>query len=420
MAVDQNTAVATSPAGPAPAFDAPNREAEAKIDALLSSEPDTIRIVSEEEPPGSTTQTADGQPETTDAAAAPETEVEETTDELETAAEEETDFSLSDEDRDYSDAAYARAAKHWSKTFGQEVNPQDPLQRAMLREMMNRGEVISKLQTKETKEPTAAEAAAATEQAAVEQQPKPFTTEQLIEQYETCKTGVADTMYVPAVGERYASDLATEMARALWPKEYADRNKRVEVSPEQSKALMRVMIAGVTLVTGNLVPTILKDVLPTVQRAYPELPTMHEERIRASALESLDTAKNTDGTPKYPDVGTFIENGSLKAQMAELEKSMGPIRGGNVREAYSKRLELAYKMARGERVNPAALQRAAEAGRSNATRTARAAGAARNAPGASTRALGSTKPNAGRSFMESLVGTDEDKFAKAVAASEKK
>jgi len=83
--------------------------------------------------------------ESTEADPGEESEEETETEEgAEDEGDEESELTFDENDRDYSDAAYEKAAKVYSKNLKVQFDPKDPKDRAVLREMMQRKEAFIK------------------------------------------------------------------------------------------------------------------------------------------------------------------------------------------------------------------------------------------------------------------------------------
>lgn len=320
----------------------------------------------------------------------------------ETEEEESDELSIADTDRDYSQAAYERAAKVFSKNLATPFDPNDPKDRRALKEIMDRGEALKAAKA-------AAESTETEEETVDEKQPEQVdpraakTPEDIRANIETVQQ-FAKSKVVPQV----ALHVANRFVKSLWPNEKTPMNQ--EQANEFTAAVMEMMVFGLQ----EMMPSISGQTLAQLG-ADPVYNRVTGMAVREAALESLDTQRDASGNLKFPDLERMVDRGDIQRAIKANDWIMkvdfnerDPIK----REA--KRIEAAYKLARGEQVSPATVGKAVQTGKKQAEAAAKARGAARTAPGKSKGELDSG-PSAGDKFVNELVSSREGAFDRAAS-----
>lgn len=383
------------------------------LDALLSGPGESVGIAPEEETQGGAS--ADEQvavldpQEEQDPAAAEETPAEE----AETTDEEESALTIDDGDRDYSDALYKRAAAYYSKKYGMELDPANASHRAMLRDRLEELDKANQPAATPEKEALPDEPGKPAEEPAAAE--APLTEEQIVQRYDNVSQW-AESQVVPAVADKLATTLLNTIVKGLWP----DRDKdapALKPSPETSAALTKVLMGGVAMAVGNLLPVIMKGVPDAVNQAYPQLGTMHDLRIDEAAFEMVGEEKGPKGTPAHPLLQELVDSGALARALKAYD---GKTFDRDPVKNRAEKIRMAYLKASGERANPAALATAARKGAQVTEKANQRAAAGRMTPGGSKGTFAQPRPDAGRNLMDALGALDGDKFGAAIAASAKK
>lgn len=336
-------------------------------------------------------------------------EVAETEEAEEEAAEEESEFSLTENDRDYSEAAYKKAAAHYAKTFKvplDSININDPLTRGLLKETMDRGEALKRQQSERDAQPDkAAEEAAKTETEAAAQPTKP--TPEQIQTFIKNAGEVAKSRIIPEV----SMHVATTLAKALWGDEAPEK-----LSQEHADKITAALSEAFWMQ--------LEDALPALQSAVrgnlsqdPVFGRVETMAVDEAAFEHLDglTDKAT-GKPLYPNLEQMANSGALKRAI-QASPWIKNIVSGNGRDRVANRaaqLDAAYKIARGEQVNPETVRQAVATGKKQATDREKKIAAGRTAPGKTKGEIGKG-PSASQQLVSDIVSGGGSKFSAALA-----
>ena len=388
------TSVATSPAG-----------AEPTLDSLLI-------------PQGGVMEPADsGQP-----AEAPTEET--AADQVETAPETEEAFDEStlygDVQTDFSEAAYEKAAAHWSKQFGKSLDLSDPIHRGMLKEIMTRGRDFNALKQQADEQPADEEPADESPAEPATEQPQAITPEQ-VKQFVEGVNKFAETMIRPEV-------------TIPWVEQHLEQligSKAASALPQEAKvAFAKNAIAGQLMILNDVLPQILKSVIPNMFKEqlgsdYPLLGDMHSSQMEQRAFSDLADEKNAAGKPQFADIQKMKENGVLDAVF----KDFPWLKDGEFKDAKGKPLSalenkkyilrnahrIAVLVQRGKDVSPEVLSQIAQKGKEQAVRAQNVAAASKLAAGESKGAF-VQKPNDLLSEMTKWQeGTPEYKVGKATS-----
>lgn len=307
---------------------------------------------------------------------------------------------------DFNEDAYSKAAKHWSKQFGREFDPSAPADRAILRELMARGQKISQLQSA----PAEPEAEEASEEAAAEEtQPQVDAPEQV----QKFMDGV----------NKLAKELIRDEVTLPWVKGFVGSlfGEKVasNLSPEQSKAFAQQAIAGQMLILNDVLPRILESYLPKwADNSFPLLKDMHSTQIEQRALADLGKERDKSGRPLFAEIQKFKDSGAL----AKVLDAYPWLANGTFKDSKGRPLSAlenrkyilgaAYKIARGESASPEALSAIAEKGKQQAARASEVAAASKLTAGESKGAF----PQQGNDLLSQLKafqdGTPEAKVGR--------
>ena len=387
---------------------------EATLDALLGGQSDSGSSAD-------ATQTEESAAETeapeTETDSGEESQVEETSDRggdseeeseaegaEEEAEEEESDLSITESDRDYSESAYKKAADHYARTKKIELNPNDPAHRALLKEIMDRGEALKRQKVAEEAEEAEADEADATKTETQIQPTKP--SPEQIQSFIANAATVAKKRIIPEV----AMHVATSLTKALWADEAP------ELSQEQAN--------GITEALSQMFWMQLEDALPAIHGATREFlgtdPVFgHVEQItlRERAFDRLEAVVDkTTGKPKYPELERMAMSGALKRAM-KANPFIQNIVSGDGRDRVANeaaRIDAAYKIARGEQVNPDVVRRAVETGKKNEVDRNKKIAAGRTTPGKTKGEIGRQVP-AGQKLVGDITSGSGSKFSAAIA-----
>jgi hypothetical protein len=304
----------------------------------------------------------------------------------------EEDFNLAELETDYAESAYAKAAAHYSKTFGKPLDPNDQGDRALLRELMDRGQKIKELSAQPREDDHKDEQAAVTQQAS---QPTK-TPQELMQARLAGAKQYAKESVVPEV----AMDFAQSFVDAMWP------GKNVKVGQEQAVALTQAFTAFGAMLVGDAIPSILSATPKAVADAYPRFTNLIESADKEAAVQELAEATGKDGSLSYPGIDKMIDNGTIKRIMdAELKDA---VFNKDPYKNFVAKAQTAYRMARGQNVDTNVVQNAFQRGAKQAKERAARVGAGRVSPGSSrTASAGSGKDN----FVQSLVSNGGSKFS---------
>lgn len=372
-----------------------NESESAELDSLLGGDgtTDGKAAAVETEEPAEETETE--VPETDGATATGDESADEAEESTEATEEEPSELSLEESDRDYSEAAYKKAAEHYSKTFKVQLNPEDPAHRALLKEAMDRGEALRASKAENEKLKTAAESEEEEAAPAKEATQDPAARTALIKTAITELQTFAKTRVVPEV----AKHLSDRLGKALWGDEFK------EFTQEQANGISEVFTEMLYHGLNDALPFLLNKTMGALD-ANPIMTRMTSMAVREGAFEHLDSLKDATGKALYPDLERMVDRGdiqrALKANpwIAESDfKEKDPIK----REA--KRIEAAYKIARGEAIDPATVGKAVQTGKKQAQDAAKAKAAARVAPGKTKGPLGQ-QPSDGEELVSKITSGD--------------
>lgn len=351
--------------------EAEHASSQATINELLGAEGEetesTGTAVATEEPPEEIVPPAESEE-----AAEPATE--ESADEADAAeqdepAEEESELTIAESDRDYSQAAYAKAAKHYSKTHGVQLNPEDPTHRVLLKEIMDRGRALDEQRAAREAEEAKTKPDEGKEEAKTAQ-PAKLTPEQIKAGIESVQQ-IAKSRVVPEI----AMHVTNRFVKALWP------GQEVEVSQEQANDFTSALHEFFLMALDDAAPA-LSGMVNNNLAQDPTWGAVRTEAIRANAFEHLDSLKDSSGNQLYPDMEQMAAAGTLKA-VVQANPWIQNVIAGNGKDPvknYAEQMKAAYKIARGERTVEQ-VKSAVQTGKKQATETAKKVAASRVAPG---------------------------------------
>jgi len=299
----------------------------------------------------------------------------------------EEEFNLDELETDFAESAYAKAAAHYSKQFGKTLDPNDAGDRAMLRELMDRGRKISELQTREPEDEEEEETEAApAAPAAPAKTPQEIQKERLAGARDYAKAAI-----VPEV----AMEFGQKFVEALWP------GKDVKLTQEQANGLAETFTMFGALLIGDAIPSIMQATPRAVEAAYPEFKTIISIAGRERAIDEVVGATDQAGTAAFPGIDKLIENGTIKRIMdSELKDAVF-----NSKDAHKNlvaKIKTAYKMARGQGVDVNLVRSAVAKGKELAVSRARKVAAGRTPPG-SSRSASASRGRTGSQFIDQLV-----------------
>ena len=319
----------------------------------------------------------------------------------------ETEFELTEQDSDFSDNAYERAAAHYTKQFGKTLDPNDKADRAILRELIQRGQRIKALQSEEeTPKDEDADTAGKTEEVKPAVAAKP-TEEQIMAQLANAEA-YAKANVVPKVAMKFASRLIN----AMWP----GKNAGDKITQEQATELAEVFQTFGAMVVADAIPAILGAV-PTAVQSDPMFGRMREMAVRETAIDEVLSTTNKAGEAAYPDFEKMVDSGTIKQMMATDELKNAVFHKDPQKNLVAK-LKFAYRLAKGQRVDVGALEKAAARGRDAEKERATRVGAGRTPPGTTRGSL--SAPSTASNFMNKLVSGSGSKFSRAIAESRSK
>lgn len=316
----------------------------------------------------------------------------------------ETDLELTDEDRDFSPDAYTRAAQHYSKQFGKTLDPNDPADRKLLGELMERGQRIKELQQTKEEEPEEEETALAKTEEVKPTVPVKLTPEQIKAQVAHARE-YAKSNIVPEV----AMDFANSLMASFWP------GKEIKISQEQANSLAETFSTFAIMQIADAMPAFIDQVPNAVTSRDPMFARMRERAVQESAIDEVLDARGEDGKALYPDFEKLADSGQIKRlmngpELKEAQFSKDPYKN------YVAKLKFAYKLARNQPVDSKALSKAAARGReSERERNTRIA--AGKLPPGNTRSFAA--PSRASNFIGRLVGDGGSKFHNAIVNSKK-
>lgn len=320
---------------------------------------------------------------------------EEPTEEDESGAE---DFDVSDLETDFAESAYKRAAEHYSKQFGKTLDPNDQGDRALLRELMERGRKISELQSREETEEEPEETTGTeteTEKAPVFKTQEEYFQHQIKGAVEYAKTNVN-----PVVLKEAVLPMMGAMMKFFW----GDKAKDIIASkrPEDVMELAQAMDAVMTLKGQEIAGGILANVGKQVETQYPFFSKSQDLAEKEEAIDQIL------GDPAYTGFDKLVDNGAINRALASPDLKDAVFSKDPFKNRVAK-LKMAFKLARNERVDPKMLAEASRRGReAERTRSAKVA-AGRTPPGSSNR--GAAAGTSGK-FISSLVQNGSSRAAR--------
>jgi hypothetical protein len=287
----------------------------------------------------------------------------------------EEEFDVSDLETDFAESAYAKAAEHYSKQFNKQLDPNDPGDRALLRELMERGRKISELQSRE--EPEEEEEEGTEEAPEAKEAPAPKTPEEVITAQLESARNYSKTNINPIVLKDAILPMMGAMANFFWGKEKGAAfmaNRRPEDLLEMAQAMDTVMtLKGMEIASG-----ILPNVGKAVETAYPFFSKSQDLAEKEAAVEEILSDKLYTGFDKLVDTGA-INRALASPELKDAVFSKDPYKNRVAK------LKMAFKLARNERVDPKMLAEASRRGReAEKTRSLKVA-AGRTPPGSSSR-----------------------------------
>jgi hypothetical protein len=328
-----------------------------------------------------------------------ETETEESGEEEPEGEEEsgEEEFDVSDLETDFAESAYKRAAEHYSKQFGKELDPNDQADRALLRELMERGRKISELQAgQETEEEEETEET--TEAPATETAPK--TPEEVITAQLESARNYAKTNINPIILAKAFTPMIHAMAKVFW----GDKAKSFieSTKPEALMELAQEMDTVMTLKGMEIANGILPNVGKAVESAYPFFSKSQDLAEKEAAVDEIL------GDKAYAGFDKLVDSGAINRALASPELKDAVFHKDPFKNRVAK-LKFAFRLARNERVDPKMLAEASKRGReAERTRSVRVA-AGRTPPGSSNRG---TAPAGTGKFISQLVQNGSSRAAK--------
>ena len=382
---------------------------EEKINSLLGG---GVTTTEEADPVAEDTSVADADM----APEAEEAEVDESGEDEGTAEEEgaegeeeagETDFELTEDDSDFSADAYARAAEHYSKRAGKTLDPNDPGDRFLLRELISRGQKIKELQAQpEEEESEEEEAPPAKAEDAPPAAPAKLTTEQIMQRMAEAEA-YAKQSVVPEVSMQFA----TKLMNAFWP------GKNIKIEQAQANAITEVFGTYGAMLIADAMPAIFQAVPNAVINGDPMMGKVREMAMRESALDELFESRDKAGAEVFPGLEKLLDSGEIKRQLngPELKEAVYS------RDPYKNlvaKIKVAYKLARGRPVDTKALTKAAARGRAQERERNVRVAAGKLPPGSSRGSFAA--PGTAKNFINNLVGGSGSKFSRMLAEHAKK
>jgi hypothetical protein len=316
----------------------------------------------------------------------------------------EEEFDVADLETDFAESAYAKAAAHYSKQFGREVDPNDQADRAMLKELMERGRKISELQTTEPEEEPEEEGT----EKPVEKE-KPVVTRSPEERLQDTIKEVrayAKSNVNPAVAKEIVLPMMQAMANFIWGKD-----KAAKVFEGRSDAdlaeLSENLSAAMAMQIIDAIPGITSGIPAVVQREYPYMSKMHEMAEKEAAVDEILGATDKAGAEQYPGFAKLVDSGAINRALASPELKDAVFNKDPFKNRVAK-LKVAFRLARNERVDPKMLAEASKRGRTAEKERATRVAAGRTSPGSSSRGGAPGRTD----FLQSLVGGGESPSAK--------
>jgi hypothetical protein len=321
----------------------------------------------------------------------------------------ESDFALTEDDSDFSADAYARAAEHYSKRAGRQLDPNDPGDRFLLRELISRGQKIKELQAQPAEETEEEEAAPAKTEEAPPAAPAKLTTEQMMQRMAEARVYAKQTL-VPEVALAFSKGIVD----SLWP----GKGVGEKLTQEQANNLTETFSTFGAMLIADAMPAIFQAVPNAVINGDPMMGKVRDMAMRESALDELFEARDkVSGGELYPGLEKMLDSGEIKKQL----------NGPDLKDAvYSKdpyknlvaKIKIAYKLARGKPVDTKALTKAAERGRAQERERSVRVAAGKLPPGNTRGSFAA--PGTASNFINRLVSGGGSKFHRAIMESQKK
>lgn len=367
-------------------------------DAAEIMEGEDAAAVETEEEAGETSDEDEAGEESEDAAESEEAEGEE---------EEAGELELGESDHDYSQAAYERAAKIFSKNLklppDKQFDPNDPKDRAALKEMMDRGENFKTLQQQleeAKKAGTKDEKKEATEEAATKEASRPPTEEE-IKTFVDRAEEVAKAAIIPQVSMRFASGFVNVMAKVLWGDEAPKGGvKLTQAEADQVTTMLGTGFNMMLMQNSGVITNGVKSAI-FADRGVANAVNLSTREI---GLQTIGEMKDAKGAELYPDLGDLVDSGKLKSVL-KANPAIAQIKAGDGSDPaanYAAQVEAAIKIARGE-AGTANIAKAVALGKKQADLRAKRLGASRVAAG-TTKGIRSAPSHAEKTVNEIVSG----------------
>jgi len=256
----------------------------------------------------------------------------------EEAAEEETELSIDENDRDYSDAAYKKAADHYARTKKIELDPQDPAHRALLKEIMDRGEALNRQRQEAERQPDKAATGEGGARPGEYSRPAPSAEE--IRVFTENAAKVAKARLIPEI----AMHVTTSYVKALNPGHDFDEEP---ISQEVANNFTAALSEFFWMQLEDALPVLLGQSRQSLS-ADPVFGQVEAQTIGAQAFERMDHMKGKDGRPLYPDLEEMVESGALKKAL-DANPQIAKMKAGDGRNPIANQLlrfRTAYALAR--------------------------------------------------------------------------
>lgn len=346
-----------------------------------------------------------------------ETEDAAESEEAEEEDEEAGELELGESDHDYSQAAYERAAKVFSKNLklpaDKQFDPNDPKDRAALKEMMDRGESFKTLkqELEQAKAGKTDDKKEATEGVATTEALRPPTEEE-IKTFVDQSEQLAKASLVPQVSMRFATSVVNVLAKALWGKDAPKEG--LKLSQEEADSLTTALGAGFNMMLMQNSGVITNGVKSAIF-ADRGISNAVNVSTREIGLQTVGEKKDAKGAALYPDLGDLVESGKLKAVFNSNPSMFLQIKAGDGSDPaanYAAQVEAAIKIARGEGAT-SQVSTAVATGKKQAELRAKRLGASRVAAG-NTKGIRKDESYADRTVREITSGSGGGKFEAAV------
>lgn len=310
----------------------------------------------------------------------------------------EEDLDVTNLETDFAESAYQRAAAHWEKR-GVTLDPQDPGQRALLKELMERGQKIAELNAK-TLEPPAADTAAP----AVTQAEK--TPQEMFQASLEGARNYSKERYSPEAAKALMVPVAKAIANFFWGKEGAAKFNFDERGGDDLREFTEALDTAMTMKVVDAMPSILAGIPGQVSKAFPMFEKVISMAERESVVEELVGAKDAKGAVAYPGMDKLIEKGTIKRLMNGPDLKDAVFHKDPYKNTVAK-AKAAYMMARGENPNPTVLAKAVRTGREQAAARSQRVAAGKLPPGSSKRGFANTSKT---SLKDEILGGNKGGF----------